>query len=139
MPTYSATKTESVRPLPNMPKDQWKLYQQCREIKSRYANGVPLNKNDRKIVLNALRLHPKGKEKFGIGVSAVIVDTYVNNSRCFFIIRPDGTAEDFSLYKCFGRPVTPHRGKIAAAMERFNYMSIVQRYRIFLSVHRNQG
>lgn len=128
--------SNGVKPLPRMPKDQWILYNQCRQIKDRYANGIPLSKQDRSTVLAALRLHPKGKEKFGNGVNAVIVDDYVYGSRCFFVIRNDGTAEDFSLYKCFGRPVTLHTGKLAAIMTRFNYTTIVQKYYIFLSVHR---
>jgi uncharacterized protein DUF3223 len=121
-------------PLPRMPKDKWQLYQECRAIKARYADGIPLNREDRKKVLTALRMHPKGKQKFGVGVNAVIVDTFVGGGRCFFVIRSDGTAEDFSLYKCFGRPVTPHKGKIAAAMARFNYSNVIQKYRMFMAL-----
>jgi hypothetical protein len=122
--------------LPRMPKDQWQLFKKCLAIKNRYPDGVPLNKEDRKTVLTALRMHPKGKEKFGVGINAVIVDTYISRGRCFFVIRSDGSVEDFSLYKCFGRPVKPHTGKIATLMAAFNYGRVMQKYRMFVALHR---
>lgn len=119
-----------------MPGKQYAHYRKCLEIKNRYPDGIPLDPEDRKIVLDALRMHPKGREKFGSGVQAVIVDQYVYGSRCFFVIRSDGTAEDFSLYKCFGRNLNLRRTvKLAQAMARFNYSEIVQHFRMFASAH----
>lgn len=119
--------------LPKLGAVDYDLFSRCRAIKDRYPDGVPLNKQDRETVLTALRKHPNGKAKFGTGVRAVVVDTFISQSRCFFVIRTDGTAEDFSLYKCFGRPIKPHTGRLAYAMQLFNYQNIAAKVTRFIA------
>jgi len=127
------TRERSRKPLPD-------LFLRCREIRDRYADGVPLSAEDRKVVLSALRQHPKGREKFGAGVQAVIAHTYVGGTRCFFVVRADGTAEDFSLRKCFrevhaGRRKTP---AIREQMATFDYGGVVRRFRAWLKMGRSR-
>ena len=52
--------------LPPIAPEDRALFDQCREIRDRYANGVPLSAEDRKVVLQALRKHPKGRESSGL-------------------------------------------------------------------------
>ena len=116
----------------------YRLRKECQAIKNRYADGVPLNKTDKTLVITALRKHPKAREKFGVGINAIVVSKYVYGSRCYFVIRADGTTEDFSLRKCFGLPTQPRNEKLATAMRMFNYRAIVTQYHLFVSDRRNR-
>lgn len=116
----------------------YKLRKECQTIKNRYPDGIPLNKTDKALVITALRRHPKAKQKFGAGINDIVVSKYVYGSRCYFVIRADGTTEDFSLRKCFGLPTQPRNEKLATAMRVFNYRSIVTQYYLFVSDHRNR-
>lgn len=108
------------------------LFKRCQAIKDRYPDGVPLHRKDRKTVLAALRSHPKGREKFGPGVDAVIVDQYICGTRCFFVVRSDGTVEDFSLRRCIGLPIPKRTQRIEDAMRRFSYLPVLQRFQRFM-------
>lgn len=66
--------------LPALSPQDKALFEQCREIRDRYEDGVPLSPKDRRIVLQALRKHPRGREKFGAGVQAVMVSTFVGGA-----------------------------------------------------------
>lgn len=126
----TVNETEPVKHvMPLMPQSKYRHYRLCLDIKDRYSDGMPLNSEDKKVILDALRMHPKGKDKFGPGIDDVIVDTFIFGKRCYFAIRSDGTAVDFSVYKCFGKPANPHKGKIAMVMDKFNYSRVVMKYR----------
>jgi ribosomal protein L24E len=49
-----------------------------------------------------LRYHPFCTEKIGCGVHYIKVDHHDSHSksRCFFVVRTDGTVCDFSYHKC---------------------------------------
>lgn len=112
------------------------LFEECRAIRDKYDDGIPLSPEDRKVVLSALRKHPKGREKFGAGVQAVVVDKFVGGTRCFFVVRADGTAEDFSLRKCFWD--LPNQSKpVRAQMDTFNYGRLVTQFRSWLKARRS--
>ena len=49
-------------------------------------------------------------------------------SRCFFVIRSDGSAEDFSTRKCLGQ-AQPRSAKVAAMMALFDYARVVAHFR----------
>ncbi len=107
----------------------YRLFKRCQAIRDRYADGVPLARGDRKIVLEALRRHPRGREKFGPGVNAVVVHRYIAGSRCFFVVRADGSVKDFSLRKCLGRQVGARTALVARLMLAFDYQAVLRRYR----------
>jgi Protein of unknown function (DUF3223) len=114
---------------------EYDLFKRCKEIKDRYPDGVPLSKDDRITVLTALRRHPDGRKKFGNGIDAVIVDKFIMSSRCFFVIRHDGTAEDFSLYNCF-YPRRTKTARVESAMQRFNYGELIHRFQVLITTRR---
>ena len=65
----------------------------------------------------------------GCGIAAIIAHSYVGGSRCFFVIRTDGTAEDFSVYKCLGQD--PKRSeRVRAMMRAFPYSRVVRAFRL---------
>ncbi|KAF6144277.1 hypothetical protein GIB67_024504 [Kingdonia uniflora] len=58
---------------------------------------------DRKFwVMEALRFHPRCEEKLGTGVQEIKVAYHPKHqrSRCFMLVRTDGTSVDFSYRKC---------------------------------------
>lgn len=116
---------------------QRKAYRAVQEIKARYADGEPLSKPDRTLILTLLRQHPHGRAKFGVGVNAVVLGPYINNTRCFFVIRADGTAEDFSIRKCLGLPTGRRTPRVEAMMRAFRYGLIVQAYRFRVGLARS--
>lgn len=62
----------------------------------------PLEEIDVQLILHILeKYHPTGVEKIKDGVKTVVPKTHSQfQSRCFVLIRNDGTEEDFSLKKC---------------------------------------
>ncbi|KAG0474855.1 hypothetical protein HPP92_014541 [Vanilla planifolia] len=73
-----------------------------REILLKY----PINRNvtaaDRKILMSALAFHPSSNAKIGTGVQDFKVgySSGHHGSKCFIVVRTDGTSEDFSYHKC---------------------------------------
>ena len=109
-------------------------FKKCRTIRNRYDDGVPLTPGDHAVVLAALRRHPKAVQKIGKGVAAITVGRYVEGSRCFFVIRTDGSVEDFSLRACFS-PSHAQRSKdktVLAVMRAFDYRAITQKFQAAL-------
>jgi len=107
----------------------YRQFKRCQAIRDSYPDGVPLSPEDRKVVLATLRRHPRGREKFGVGVAHVVVDTYVGGTRCFFVIRADGSVEDFSLRKCVGYDVPPRSERLTAMMARYDLAGVLRRMR----------
>ncbi|RDX61403.1 DNA-directed RNA polymerase IV subunit 1, partial [Mucuna pruriens] len=69
---------------------------------SRYSIDELLSETDRSTMLRVLHFHPCRSEKFGIGPQDIKVGWHpkYKDSRCFHIVRTDGTVEDFSYRKC---------------------------------------
>merc|ERR1712217_652255 len=65
------------------------------------AEGDRLNAQDFRLVREILEYHPEAASKVGVGVQAIKVDASLHEgSRCFWVIRRDGTTEDFSVRRC---------------------------------------
>jgi len=64
--------------------------------------GRDLRGEDFRLVRALLEHHPERQAKVGVGVSCLKVDASLHDSgsRCFWVVRVDGSAEDFSLRKC---------------------------------------
>ena len=68
-----------------------------KEILSRYDIGDRVSTEDAVILQAALEHHPKAAEKIGIGISYFSVRTADFGSKCFWVNRPDGSTEKFSI------------------------------------------
>lgn len=86
---------------------QWKsiliLFHSLRGIlHNRYKMGDILHKEDKSIVMHALLYHPRSKEKTGVGIEEIKIgfNPEFPQSRCFVVVRKDGSIEDFSYHKC---------------------------------------
>ncbi|KAI3841938.1 hypothetical protein MKW92_049444 [Papaver armeniacum] len=67
----------------------------------KYPVGHSLNEGEKSTMLCALSYHPRGNEKVGSGLSEIKVGYHPKyNSRCFNVVRTDGSVEDFSYRKC---------------------------------------
>merc|ERR1712061_895350 len=64
--------------------------------------GDELRDSDFALVRGLLEHHPDKDAKVGAGVRAIRVDAslHESNSSCFWVLRMDGTSEDFSVRKC---------------------------------------
>lgn len=113
---------------PTLTPRRYALLRQCAEIRDRTPDGSPLAGNDARVVYAVLTNHPRAAEKIGTGVAAIVADRFVGGSRCFFVIRTDGSVIDFSARKCIGAPTGDTPG-IRAVMARFPYARIVAHFR----------
>nr|KYP67245.1 DNA-directed RNA polymerase II subunit RPB1 [Cajanus cajan] len=82
--------------------DIQKLTSASRCILNKYSIDDLLSESDRSIMLRVLHFHPRRSEKFGTGPQDIKVGRHpiFKDSRCFHIVRTDGTVEDFSYRKC---------------------------------------
>ncbi|XBJ22063.1 hypothetical protein VPH35_000504 [Triticum aestivum] len=57
---------------------------------------------DKSHVIEALRFHPRGREKIGAGIRNIKIGHHPSHpgTRCFILVRNDGTTEDVSYKKC---------------------------------------
>ncbi|TKY70899.1 DNA-directed RNA polymerase IV subunit 1 [Spatholobus suberectus] len=71
-------------------------------ILNKYSIDELLSESDRSTMLRVLHFHPRRSEKFGIGPQDIKVGWHpkYKDSRCFHIVRTDGSVEDFSYRKC---------------------------------------
>uniref|UniRef100_A0A0Q3PPN4 DNA-directed RNA polymerase n=1 Tax=Setaria italica TaxID=4555 RepID=A0A0Q3PPN4_SETIT len=66
----------------------------------------PLNgfvkETDKSQLVEALKFHPNGAQKIGVGVREIKIGLNPSHpgTRCFILLRKDGTTEDFSYNKC---------------------------------------
>ena len=109
-----------------------RLYKRCLDAKRRHADGEPLQGEDFKLLMKVLNKHPRASEKIGAGVASIVVGPYVCRSRCFFVIRIDGSVEDFSVRKCLGAPPPPRNERMKAAMASFRFGYLVSLYNAYL-------
>ncbi|KAL2348086.1 hypothetical protein Fmac_002086 [Flemingia macrophylla] len=82
--------------------DIQKLTSASRCILNKYSIDEMLSERDRSTMLRVLHFHPRRSEKFGSGPQDIKVGWHpkFKDSRCFHIVRTDGTVEDFSYRKC---------------------------------------
>ncbi|CAJ1393532.1 unnamed protein product [Effrenium voratum] len=81
-------------------KDQ--LLKGWREILHEAQLGEELAGQQLALVKELLEYHPEAQKKIGAGIQGVKVDTAPDSqaSRCFWVLRSDGSQEDFSARKC---------------------------------------
>ena len=67
-----------------------------------YRSGKLVSAEDHQFLLSVLEEHPHKEEKIGTGVAGfrVRVNPVFAHRRTFYIVRVDGTEEDFSFMKC---------------------------------------
>jgi hypothetical protein len=63
----------------------------------RYDVGDRVSASDAVILQAALEHHPKAAEKIGCGITHFSVRTADFGTKCFWVNRPDGTTEKFSI------------------------------------------
>ncbi|WP_420025925.1 DCL family protein [Cupriavidus taiwanensis] len=64
---------------------------------NRYGVGDRVNANDALILQAALEHHPRAAEKIGCGIVDFSVRSSDFGTKCFWVNRPDGTTEKFSI------------------------------------------
>lgn len=52
------------------------------------------------LINEVFKLHKNYKNKIGSGAKDIIVKKSIRNTKCFFIVRKDGTLIDISFYEC---------------------------------------
>merc|ERR1712160_97280 len=73
-----------------------------KEILNSRSDGEQLKKDgtDFKLITSLLTFHPKGAEKSKGLVGIKVAKSEYGDSRCFYMIRENGTEEDVSMKKC---------------------------------------
>jgi len=75
-------------------------------ILNTYDFGQELCLNDFNDIMNLLEIHPKVKEKIGVGIDKVRVAKVQYNTKSFELVRIDGSSEYFSYTKRINAPKT---------------------------------
>ncbi|KAM0936174.1 putative protein DCL [Dioscorea sansibarensis] len=67
-----------------------------------WSTNVDVNKYEHLVLLDLIKKgHPEPDKKIGVGIQAFQVRVHPAwKSRCFFLVRSDGTSDDFSFRKC---------------------------------------
>lgn len=68
-----------------------------KDMLRRYDVGDRVNANDAVILRAALEHHPNATAKIGCGITDFSVRTADFGTKCFWVNRPDGTTEKFSI------------------------------------------
>merc|ERR1712194_187118 len=73
-----------------------------KEILNSWSDGEQLKKDgtDFKLITSLLEFHPKGAEKRKGLVGIKVAKSEYGDSRCFYMVRDDGSSEDVSMKKC---------------------------------------
>ncbi|XP_075476606.1 DNA-directed RNA polymerase IV subunit 1 isoform X1 [Primulina tabacum] len=79
-----------------------KISRSLKRMLQEYGMDCQLSGEDKFTALRALQFHPRWKEKIGAGAMEIKVGRHPKHeeSRCFVLVRTDGTVEDFSYHKC---------------------------------------
>ena len=71
-----------------------------KEMLNHYKLNERVSALDSDFLKEALRNHPECEEKIGVGIDHFVVRLADYGTRCFWIIRSDGTEERFSYKSC---------------------------------------
>lgn len=71
--------------------------------------GAELIGNDLSDVMALLSCHPDALKKMGAGVKTIKVDKALYKTRCFHVIRVDGSSDNFSINRCIVGEYPPFR------------------------------
>lgn len=80
------------------------IRERVRSILYAYPIGTQVASEDSSFLLELLHNHPRAEEKIGCGVKSFQVRQENSISRCFYVIRLDGSAENFSYEKLLSPP-----------------------------------
>lgn len=75
-----------------------------KEILSRYRPGDRVSTADGAHLESLLSRHTEFASKLGVGIDHFEVMTADYGTRCFWIVRTDGSREDFSYVHCVNQP-----------------------------------
>lgn len=80
----------------------WWMSKKLKDILRNYDINQQLSDLDEKMVTVALYFHPRSIEKIGSGPQEIKIglSSKGGNSRCFQLVRTDGSVEEFSYHKC---------------------------------------
>jgi hypothetical protein len=78
----------------------------CKDMLSKYSPGDWVSESDAPFLTELLKRHPGSKEKIGNGIHHFEVMRADYNTKCFAVVRRDGSSVDFSYKVC----VTPALG-----------------------------
>lgn len=84
------------------------IRQKTRTIISRIEDNNKLESNDQSFLEDLLKYHPNKEKSTDLDHFIVSKNTDHNNSRCFFIVRKNGSKEDFSVNKCLENILKTH-------------------------------
>ena len=92
------------------------LQNKIRTIRDSYADGESLSNDDFEFMSEVLEGHPEYKTKVGGGLKSMFVSTnpLYRNTRCFWLVRIDGSSTDFSFVECL--TPTLHKKKFFRAL-----------------------
>ena len=91
--------------------DQTKILKnQLKLIICKTKNGEALKGQDFQLVKALLGFHARGEEKLA-GLAEIQVDTSPKfpATRCFFVVKEDGSRDDFSFHKCLENLILTHK------------------------------
>ncbi|EJN06800.1 Protein of unknown function (DUF3223) [Phyllobacterium sp. YR531] len=77
-----------------------------RSILYKYRIGETIDAADSQFMTSALQRHPEAATKIGFGIQSFEVRAADYGTRCFWVIRVDGTAEKFSFNACYKQAST---------------------------------
>ncbi|KAL6550065.1 hypothetical protein OROMI_020553 [Orobanche minor] len=78
-----------------------KISQRLKRMLKEYPMNTKLREQDKSTAMKALQFHPRWESKVGKGVLDIKVGRHpCYKETCFFLVRTDGTEEDFSYNKC---------------------------------------
>lgn len=75
-------------------------------ILNSYDFGEEVTANDFEDIMNLLEIHPRVKEKIGVGIDKIRVAKVQYNTKSFELVRIDGSTEFFSYTKRINAPKT---------------------------------
>src|SRR5690349_5787283 len=81
--------------------------QYFKDLLGRTPTGTELKGQDFEDVEALLSGHPRATDKIGIGISKLIVDSDETGSKCFHVVRSDGSKDNFSYKKCISGDPAP--------------------------------
>lgn len=95
--------------------------------------NVPLEGRDLNAAIAVLAGHPDLTQKVGVGVVGVEVRPALHGTRCFHVVRADGSSTDFSYLKCLQPPTTRQEVHAACRNALTADHDLVKVYRLALS------
>jgi hypothetical protein len=112
--------------IPDDTKRGWKKLAtaRCQQIIAATADGEIITGEVTEFLAWLVERHPGAAAKIGCGVAAFTVRRTELHTRCFYVLRLDGTTTDFSFKSCISAPAPVTR--VRAAMRRSVAAQIIE-------------